>query len=268
MILGVPSYGLKKLDELGIDVNLKQIICDFELNIHKAIDGILPWVEILGCFFHLAKAFKEKVDIKGMKRHYDKNPEFRKQAIALSSLPLTDIEAGLNWLKDNVFFDDEELGAFKTEFLSYIERFWINGCYPPYIWSTWKRTGEYTNNNQEGMNSKMNKDLKQHYPSPGILLCFVKKQITLAEISALEAKVGKPGPRQKVKQKKLAEKKNNLKENYEREREIDGINKDELLGDFLSAMGHNVASSTPVGRVTDQKVSEDPAIILVEDDCC
>ena len=90
---------LKKLDELGIDVNLKQIICNFELYIHKALDGILPWVEILGCFFHLAKAFKEKVDKKGMKRHYNKIPEFRKfvkQAIALSSSPLADIEAGLN----------------------------------------------------------------------------------------------------------------------------------------------------------------------------
>ena len=55
---------LEKLNEMKIPFNLEQIITDFELMIHKSIDEMLPEIDILGCFFHLAKAFKKKVDKK------------------------------------------------------------------------------------------------------------------------------------------------------------------------------------------------------------
>ena len=87
---------LERLRELEIPFNLEELVSDFELNIHKAIDEILPEVDVLGWFFHLAKAFKKKVDNKEMKRHYENNPEFQKfikQAIGLSSLPLGDLPA-------------------------------------------------------------------------------------------------------------------------------------------------------------------------------
>jgi hypothetical protein len=50
----------EKLAELKIQFNIKEVISDFELNIHKALDDMLTDIEILGCFFHLAKAFKKK----------------------------------------------------------------------------------------------------------------------------------------------------------------------------------------------------------------
>ena len=159
---------LQKLIELNIPFNVEEIITDFELSIHKSIDEMMPEVDILGCFFHLAKAFKKKVDQKRMKMHYENNDKFRKfikQATALSSLPLEDLQTGVDWLKDNVHFDDEEETIFKIEFFQYIETYWINGCFPPYVWSKWKRTDDYTNNNQEGYKSKMNKELKQIHPS-------------------------------------------------------------------------------------------------------
>ena len=53
----------EKLMELKIPFNVKEVISDFELNIHKAIDEMMTDVEILGCFFHLAKAFKKKVEM-------------------------------------------------------------------------------------------------------------------------------------------------------------------------------------------------------------
>ena len=64
-------------------------------------------------------------------------------------------------VKTKYRFEEDNVENFKVYFLSYIEKYWINGCFPPYIWSTWKRTSDYTNNNQEGFNSKMNKELKQ-----------------------------------------------------------------------------------------------------------
>ena len=98
---------LEKLKEHNIVFNVKQIIVDFELNIHKSIDEIFPDVEILGCFFHLSKALQSKVEKNGMKVVYEKNFEFQrfvKKCVALSSLPLEDLETGMKWLKENVFF--------------------------------------------------------------------------------------------------------------------------------------------------------------------
>ena len=144
---------LEKLKELQIPFNLKQIISDYELNIHKSIDEVLPGIQILGCFFHLVKAFQKKVDQKHTKTQYEEDPHFHKfikQAVALSSLPLEDLEIGFNWLKDNVQFDDPKIETFKDDFLKYIGKYWINGCIPPYVWSTWGRIDDWTNNNQEG----------------------------------------------------------------------------------------------------------------------
>ena len=259
---------LEKLLELQIPFNLEEVISDFELNIHKSIDEILPEVDIMGCFFHLAKAFKKKVDHK-MKKNYDENPEFRKfikQAIGLSSLPLSDIEIGFNWLKDNVHFDDEKEESFKDEFLNYIDTYWINGCFPPFVWNTWKRTEDYTNNNQEGFNSKMNKELKQQHPSPGILLCFIRNQIILAEHKKCEAKVGQPKARQQVKHRNKAEKRLNLKQNYEKAKTMRNVNMSQLVGEYLSIMGHNVISATLVGRITDVQDSQDPNHIIEENE--
>ena len=51
---------------------------------------MLTDVKILGCFFHLAKALKTKVDTKRMKNTYENYEYFRtfvKHATAISSLP-------------------------------------------------------------------------------------------------------------------------------------------------------------------------------------
>ena len=196
---------IQKLEDLNIRFNVKEIICDFELNIHKSIDDILPSINILGCFFHLSKSFKKKLDKKKMKLEYENNHEFYKfikQAVALSHLPLSDIQIGMEWLKDTFEFADPRVAAFKEEFLEYIDTYWINGCFPPYVWNTWGRSDDYTNNNQEGFNSKMSKELRQVHPSPGILLCFLQKQIILAEFKSIEARVGELGPRQLKKHKR------------------------------------------------------------------
>ena len=69
---------LKRLEELGIPFDLEEMICDFELSIHKSLDDMCPSIKILGCFFHFALALQRKVDKWGMKTHYENNEIFRK----------------------------------------------------------------------------------------------------------------------------------------------------------------------------------------------
>ena len=148
---------MKKMSELGLTFNLKEIICDYEINIHKSLDDLLPNVEILGCFFHLVKAFKKKVDKRKMKQEYSSNDQFRrfiKQASALSFLPLEDLEIGYRYLYNNSSFSDRKIMEFVEWFLGYLRKFWFDGVFPPYVWNTWGRSSDLTNNNQEGFNSR------------------------------------------------------------------------------------------------------------------
>ena len=66
-----------KLKSLNIQINIKEIISDFELNIHNAVYESGSGVKILGCYFHLSKAIKRKIDKKGYKVLFDNNPDFR-----------------------------------------------------------------------------------------------------------------------------------------------------------------------------------------------
>ena len=141
MISGVPSYGLKKLDALGFDVKLKQIICDFELNILKSVDVMLK-VPIHGCFFHFKQCIQRRVDRNGLKVTYENDSHFRKfinQSSALSFLPIEDIEIGLDYLDNKFVFDDARAHSFKLDFVKYMRDFWIHGCLPPRTWNTFGR---------------------------------------------------------------------------------------------------------------------------------
>ena len=128
---------------------------------------MLTDVKILGCFFHLAKALKTKVDTKRMKNTYENYEYFRtfvKHATAISSLPSDKLIDGFNYLQEEFNFEEENKQKFKIEFLIYLKEYWIEGPYPPQVWLNFERNQDLTNNNQEATNSRINKDLKQTHP--------------------------------------------------------------------------------------------------------
>ena len=77
----------------------------------KAVDQMMPSVDILGCFFHFKKALNNKVDKKGMKTIYQKDTKFRNfinECGALSHLPVEDLEIGLKYLEEKYVFDNNK----------------------------------------------------------------------------------------------------------------------------------------------------------------
>ena len=48
---------LEELKRRNIPLNIKELISDFELNILKSADEMLPGIIILGCFFHPLRPF-------------------------------------------------------------------------------------------------------------------------------------------------------------------------------------------------------------------
>ena len=248
-----------KLKELGLDLSVKSILCDFELNILKSIDNMLD-CDILGCFFHLKKCFQRRVEKKGFKTRYETDEFFNKfinQCSAQSHLPTEDVERGLEEINKKFIFEDERGEEFKKDFIGYINDFWINGCIPPRIWNVFGRSEDLTNNNQEGYNSKINKELKETHPSPGVLLCHIRSQSILAEETLVKIVAGVSKPAQRKAYKKLAQTRLRLKKNYLLARQNGESN---AIGDFLSSMGYNVTSAMMKGRDDDYKVSQDQAV--------
>ena len=129
----------QKCEELGWKLDVSSVISDFELNIMKSIDEMLD-ADILGCFFHLKKIFKEKVDKKGFKSRYEKDMKFRKfinECSYNAHLPEELLEVAVDHLDKKYVFEDEKTKRFKEYFIQYIKDYWINGCYPPRTWNCW-----------------------------------------------------------------------------------------------------------------------------------
>ena len=245
---------LEELKKRRIKLTIKEIISDFELNIMKSVDELLVGIIILGCFFHLLKAMWAYLQQNGFATHFDRFPDFHrfiKSSFALAHLPLEDIEAGLNYLKEFELVD-QDCRKFKEKvFIPYIENTWINGQFPPGIWNCNARSEDSnTNNNQEGYNSRINKELKQIHPNPWILTSFIKKQIKLSEQEIIKVKCGLSKPKRRKVYKKLAERRKNLRQNYKRNKDIPN---------FLFAMGSNLVSAElAAGNSTDPVASVNP----------
>ena len=90
---------------------------------------------------------------------------------------------------------------------------------------------------QEGFNSKINKELPQLHPSPGLLLCYIKSELDMATYKMVESEVGKPRPVQRSKYKELARRRLNLKKIYQQGKDLD---------QHLTGMGHTLSVATLV----------------------
>ena len=135
-------------------------------------------------FFHFKNTFQRRSDWKGFKSRYEKDEHihnFINQSSAVSHLPIALVEKGLKHVESKFQFEDEKAQTFKADFMKYIYNFWVNGPIPVKVWNVFGRSDDLTNNHQEGYNSKFNKELNVTHPSPGVLLCHVKSQITLSE---------------------------------------------------------------------------------------
>ena len=245
----------KKMNELGLQLRVESVLADFELNILKAVDVMLQCT-ILGCFFHFKTCIQRKADRNGFKTRYQTDEyfnDFINELSALSHLPIDDIEEGLEDINSRFDFNDDAAKTFKVDMVDYMNYFWIHGCIPPRVWNTFGRSDTLTNNNQEGYNSKFNKELKETHPSPGILLCHVKDQIILAEEKMVRVAAAVPKPAQRRAYKNLAKTRLRLKKNYLLARQNE---EKDAISIFLRSMGHNVMSATMSGRNNEYEESQ------------
>ena len=242
----------QKLKEMNLELAVSSVISDFELNILKSVDSQLK-TQPTACFFHFKNTFQRRSDRKGFKSRYEKDEHFHNfinQSSAVFYLPIALVEKGLKHVESKFQFEDEKAQTFKADFMKYIYNFWVNGPIPVKVWIVFGRSDDLSNNHQEGYNSKFNKELNVTHPSPGVLLCHVKSQITLSEEKLIQIQAGLKRPAQRRAYKILAERRLNLKKNL-----LEALERkdDNAIDIFLTSMGHNVSSALMSGRVTEYK---------------
>ena len=201
----------------NLKISLEKVYCDYELNIHKSFTRILKWIKIRGCYFHFTQKIWKQVQSQKFCNHYTNDSKFRKFVrcvVGLPFLPVNDLQKAVDWL-ETWKFDHPDHELFQREILAYITRFWINGPFPPQVWSVWARKRHNTNNHHESYNSRLNKMLHCFHPNPWILLMTIVKELNKSEsdVDALIRAQKFPNQRRKNYQN-LMEQRKGLKRNY------------------------------------------------------
>ena len=63
----------EKLAEIGLIIYIESVFSEFELNIMKSVDQMMPSVNIMGYYFHFKNEFINKIDKNGMKTLYEQD---------------------------------------------------------------------------------------------------------------------------------------------------------------------------------------------------
>ena len=146
----------ESLQELGLELAASYSMSDFELNIRTAIKQVFPKVNLRGCHFHFGQRLWGRVVDSGLKSDYTKKEYhdfagFVRASIGLSFVPLDRLESeGLPILRRMGKQLKKRHQSFATDFLKYIQKYWINGHYNPSTWNFFQKHGVTTNNHAEG----------------------------------------------------------------------------------------------------------------------
>lgn len=224
---------------------------DFEKAAINAVISVLgELVNIKGCFFHLTQSTYRKIQSLGLVNMYRDNEDFSlfcRKIDALAFLPLSDVPAGMNYIK-SVMPDEAK------ELVEYFDQTYVSGTsrpvghsrlgkntkyrnipptFPPAIWNVHETTLnnlERTNNQTEGFNYRFSKLVSYNHPSIWILIKKIRLEIDsdLTKIAQLD--IGNLQPKKKKKMyEKMQEKLYLLCSNY-----------DNNIENFLNAVAYHI----------------------------
>ena len=160
---------MRAFEELGLEVNVRKILCDFEMAVIKSIQttvGTLRQIDITGCFYHLSSNVLDRVQNFGLVVLYRQDPDLRLfvgMMLGLAFLPIEEVVHGMRHLESICPVEMEEL-------LTYFDSTYVRGplvpappgadpeeeqrrrppLFPPHVWNVHLNTlnNEPRTNNQ------------------------------------------------------------------------------------------------------------------------
>lgn len=185
---------LARFGHLGVS---RTFLIDFEAASIEAVTETFSDSTVKGCTFHFAQALLRRVNDEGLRAVYNASrpPEIRKwirEITALCLLPVVLIPYAWSILKHPPAVDDDSLIWRMQNFSEYVERTWINGCFPPTLWSHFDNVGPRTTNIAEGWHNSLNHDLGMCHPSYRNFLHWLQRCQFTVQCRRLQILGGQP----------------------------------------------------------------------------
>lgn len=158
----------------NVELNIKEVVVDFEQSIHKAVNKAWPNAEIIGCRFHLSQAWYRKVQKLGLTIEYQDKSSLIGQWVRMTfALPYLDpCEVGDSFALDlfDIMPNDKRI----LKYADYLTDNYISeeSAFPPKIWAKMSATLARTTNACESFHSHFNSALYKAHPN---FFVFVEK---------------------------------------------------------------------------------------------
>jgi hypothetical protein len=148
----------------------KTFVTDFELATINAIHDTFPESRVRGCSFHFRQALMRRVQQEGLKFAYESGDvpatrDWLRQIMAMTLLPVFAIPLAWNFLKAPPSTGQSDIDSKTRAFASYVDATWINGDFPPSLWSHYDNLGPRTSNLAEGWHNSLNSRFGMPHPS-------------------------------------------------------------------------------------------------------
>jgi hypothetical protein len=188
----VIGYVKQAATKLGIRLNPKTIMTDFELAAINAFKYEFPGATNKGCFFHFNQCLYRKVCEVGLKTDYSESDTVNllvRLSMILPLVPLNEISEAyyiVTEYKPEVFCPKIE------KFMDYVFTQWvgdvsmeINNVYEHELWNH-HGSKVRTNNHIEGFHSKLNKLVKAAKPHIFKMVNVIKRQEDLTSVKYIQ----------------------------------------------------------------------------------
>ena len=218
----------QKAEDLGFSFDPEIVHLDFETAAINAVRSTFgPHVLTKGCFYHLTQCTWCKVQELGLSAAYKEDAELKHfcgMIDALAFLPVSDVDDGMAFLKENV---PEEV----IPLLNYFDSTYVSGSYrsvrrpgensqcrvrripplfPPSLWNVHDATltgGDRTNNHCEGWNHAFSKLVGHSHPSIWRLVSHLKEDEAMSSTAIQKESTGEPPQKRTRKTTKYLQKK-------------------------------------------------------------
>ncbi|KAG7157461.1 putative Inosine-5'-monophosphate dehydrogenase 1b-like 14 [Homarus americanus] len=201
---------ITQCEHLGCYPDPSTIITDFEQTTIKAVSSVFgEHTTVQGCFYHLTQSTWRKIQDLGLVPLYKSNENVKKfcgMLDGLALLPLDDVIAGMEYLKENTpdglkelvdYFDatytSSNPPANPNNPLPPVRLRHRPPVFPPAVWNVFESTitrGDRTNNICEGWNNSFRPLIGHQHPSIWTVIEAFRNDQALAATTMLQDQIG------------------------------------------------------------------------------
>lgn len=161
----------KKCEELSLQFRPAEVVIDFEMSIHKAVNSMWHNIKIIGCRFHISQAWWRKIQELGLTKHYKEKTDIGKWiGYCFGLLFLEPDDVGDCFVFDllPIAPENDKIQAFMDYLVeTYIEE---DSTFPPEIWAAKCASSSRTTNACESFHSHLNKSFNFYHPNIFVFL--------------------------------------------------------------------------------------------------